>query len=124
MFNTDIYDKEGQDGIDNAAAFNAFPKIMQYFIVSQQNVLFQKVENNVRKKYGQAGVDSLVKTSGFRSRVTNARNGGVYDSLHLYGLAIDFAKTGIFKDKPIPVCCNLQLIDSGDCWHVQFSRGK
>lgn len=124
MLNTDIYDNEGQDGIDNAAAFNAFPKIMQYFIVSQQKVLFQKVENNVRKKYGQSGVDSLVKTSGFRSRVTNARNGGILDSLHLYGLAIDFAKTGIFKDKTIPGCCNLQVIDSGDCWHVQFSRGK
>lgn len=124
MQNSQIYDNEGQDGIDNAAAFNAFPKILQYFIFTQQNNLFQKVENNVRKKYGQSGVDSLVKTSGFRSRAANARNGGVFDSLHLYGMAIDFAKTGIFKDKPIPVCCNLQLIDSGKCWHVQFSRDR
>lgn len=123
MLNSDVYDNEGQDGIDNSSAFKAFPKILQYFIVSQQNVLYGKVEAAVRKKYGQSGVDSLVKTSGFRSRLTNSRHNGVFDSLHLYGLAIDFAKKGIFKTVPIPVCCNLQVIDSGDCWHIQIKRG-
>lgn len=116
----DIYDKSEKD---NEISFNKLPLCMRYFIDSQQKLLVNKVLNNVRGKYGEVGIKDLRKTSGFRSISVNSRVGGVSDSLHLFGLACDFAKQGIFKDTPIPVCCNLQCIDSGKCWHIQFKRG-
>ena len=119
----DVFDSQGADGQDNKKAFEKMPKILQYFVTSQQNLLTNKVRSSVEKKFGQSGLNDLVKTSGFRSHVTNSRHNGVADSLHLWGCAADFAKVGIFKTNFIPVCCNLQLIDSGDCWHVQFKRG-
>ena len=76
------------------------------------------------KKYvAVEGVEHLVKTSGFRSHSVNARHNGVVDSLHLWGCAADFRKSGLFQNQSIPVCCDLQCIDSGDCWHIQFKRG-
>jgi uncharacterized protein YcbK (DUF882 family) len=119
----DIFDDKGQDGIDNKKAFERLPTVCQYFVTSQQRLLCNKIKNNVVSKYGQEGLKDLVKSSGFRAHSTNTRVGGVVDSLHLWGCAADFLKIGIFKDKPIPVCCNLQIIDSGDCWHIQFRRG-
>ncbi len=123
MLNTDIYDKNGIDGIDNEKAFNKLPVSLKFFISSTQKMIYDKVSKNVELKYGKSGLKDLLKTSGFRSISVNSRVGGVVDSLHLYGCAIDFAKIGIFKNKPIPVCCELQLIDSGKCWHVQLKRG-
>ena len=76
----------------------------------------------VVRRYGEAGLNDLVKTSGFRSISVNTRHRGVPDSLHLWGCAADFSNRGIFASQPIPVCPELQLIDSGDCWHVQFRR--
>lgn len=119
----DLYDKEGQDGIDNENAFNRLPTVLQYFVQSEHKILVQKVVNNVKQKFGEKGIASLVKSSGFRAHSTNSRHNGVPDSLHLVGLAVDFLKVGLFKDRPIPVCCNLQCIDSGKCWHIQFKRG-
>lgn len=118
----DIYDSEGKDGIENKAAFEKMPRILQYFISSQQKLLTERVKKMVVRRFGQAGLNDLVKTSGFRSVVTNTRHRGVVNSLHLWGCAADFSKRGIFADKPIPVCPELQVIDSGDCWHVQFRR--
>lgn len=123
MKNNDIFDTFGNDGIDNKRGWDRLPTILKYFISSTQKNLYERVKNKVQEKYGQDGIDSLVKTSGFRSIITNSRNGGVPDSLHLFGCAIDFAKVGIFKNKPIPTCCELECIDSGKCWHVQFKRG-
>lgn len=120
---TDDYDSDGIDGVDNKKAFDKMPVSLRYFIHSQQNLLVDKVCKRVEAIYGEAGLQSLRKTSGFRSFRTNNRVGGVIDSLHLFGCAVDFAKEGIFKDKPIPVCCNLECIDSGKCWHVQLKRG-
>lgn len=122
MKNTDIFDTEGQDGIDNEKAFNKMPLHLRYFIDSTQKMIFDKVSRKVKEVYGENGLRDLVKTSGFRSINTNIRNNGVSDSLHLFGCAIDFGKVGIFKDNPIPVCCNLECINSGRCWHVQLKR--
>lgn len=119
----DIYDNVGLDGSDNKEAFERLPTVIKYFVDSQQKLLCTKVKNKVLSEYGEKGLNDLVKTSGFRSHRTNSRHGGVVDSLHLYGCAADFLKKGIFKFTPIPVCCNLEVIDSGDCWHVQFKRG-
>lgn len=119
----DVFDLQGQDGQENKAAFERLPKVLQYFITSQQNLLVTKVRKAVENKYGSEGLRDLIKTSGFRSHSVNARHNGIADSLHLWGCASDFRKHGIFKNNPIPVCCNLQVIDSGDCWHVQYRRG-
>ena len=120
---TDIYDCDGQDGKENKAAFEKMPKILQYFVQSQQKLLTDRVIKAVRAKFGESGLNDLVKTSGFRAHSVNARYNGVADSLHLWGCAADFRKSGLFKSSPIPACCNLECIDSGDCWHVQFKRG-
>lgn len=119
----DLYDNKGQDGKDNAEAFKRLPLVFRYFIESQHKILISKVRNRVRNLYGEEGLKDLVKSSGFRSYSTNVRHNGISDSLHLVGLAADFLKVGIFKDNPIPVCCSLECIDSGKCWHVQFRRG-
>ena len=118
----DIYDSEGKDGIENKAAFEKMPRILQYFITSQQKLLTERVKKMVARRFGQAGINDLVKTSGFRSISVNTRHNGVPDSLHLWGCAADFSKRGIFATQAIPVCPELQIIDSGDCWHVQFRR--
>ena len=118
----DLYDSEGKDGIENKAAFEKMPRILQYFISSQQKLLTERVKKMVVRRFGEAGLNDLVKTSGFRCISVNTRHGGVPDSLHLWGCASDFVKRGIFSNQPIPVCPELQVIDSGDCWHVQFRR--
>lgn len=119
----DDFDLNGIDGIDNKKAFDRLPTQLKYFIHSTQRMIVEKVINKVKSVYGQNGLESLCKTSGFRSVSSNNRNGGVIDSLHLFGCAVDFAKIGIFKDNPIPVCCNLEVLDSGKCWHIQLKRG-
>ena len=118
----DIYDSEGKDGIENKAAFEKMPRILQYFISSQQKLLTERVKKMVVRRHGETGLKDLVKTSGFRSVSVNSRYNGVSDSLHLWGCAADFSKQGIFIRQSIPVCPELQVIDSGDCWHVQFRR--
>lgn len=119
----DVFDSVGIDGIDNKNAFDKLPVQLRYFIDSTQRQIVDRVKKKVEDLYGKDGIRDLVKTSGFRSIKTNTRCGGVADSLHLFGCAVDFAKKGIFKDKFIPLCCNLELIDSGACWHVQLKRG-
>lgn len=123
MLITDIYDKVGKDGQENEAAYKKLPKVLQYFISSQQNLLISRIIAQVKRRYGDAGVESLIKTSGFRAHSVNARYGGVIDSLHLFGCAADFSKFGLFKVVHPPICDQLQVIDSGDCWHIQFKRG-
>lgn len=119
----DVFDDAGTDGKDNKDAFDKLPVVLKYFIDSSQRQIVDKVKKKVVEQYGENGLNDLVKTSGFRSIKTNNRIGGVADSLHLFGCAVDFAKKGIFKDKFVKLCCNLQLIDSGRCWHVQYKRG-
>lgn len=123
MKNDDIFDNVGSDGVDNKKAWDKLPRILKYFISSTQKMIFDKVSRRVKEKYGEGGLKDMVKTSGFRSISSNNRNHGVIDSLHLFGCAIDFGKVGIFKNNSIPVCCELECIDSGKCWHVQLKRG-
>lgn len=107
---------------ENEKVFNRFPSSLKYFIQSQHQLIYEKVKTMVIKEFGQDGLKSLVKSSGFRAPRLNNYVGGLHDSLHIWGCAIDFRKVGIFKDKPIPVCVNLECIDSGKCWHVQLKR--
>lgn len=123
MLLDDVYDSQGQDGLDNKKAFEALPKHVQYFFSSMQHALCDRVKKEVVRKYGESGLVDLVKTSGYRSYATNTRHRGVSDSLHLVACAADFRKCGLFADNPIPVPSCLQCIDSGDCWHIQYKRG-
>lgn len=123
MLLDEIYDSNGQDGLDNKEAFEILPKQYQYFFTSMQKALCQRIEKEVTRKFGIVGLGSLKKTSGFRSYRTNARHNGKSDSLHLVGAAADFSKYGIFAVDSIPVPSCLQCIDSGDCWHIQYKRG-
>ena len=107
---------------ENERVFQRLPPVIKYFIESQHKLIYEKVKTMVLKKYGENGIKCLVKSSGFRAPSLNAYVGGVSDSLHLWGCAIDFLKVGIFKDRPIPICNTLQIIDSGKCWHVQIRR--
>ena len=120
-----IYDAEGQDGKENKKAYEELPRIMQYFISSQQKQLSERIINGVRRKYGEAGVKALVKTSGFRSPSVTSRHHGVSNSLHHFGLAIDVRKCNPFlHDRPFEPCELVQVVDSGDVWHIQFKRGS
>lgn len=115
----DVYDSDNQLNVDG---WKRLPTVLRYFVTSQQKSLVDRVKREVVKKYGQNGLQDLVKTSGWRSVSANSGCGGVADSLHLFGCAVDFRKQGIFSNNSIPVCCDLQCIDSGKCWHVQFKR--
>lgn len=119
----EIYDSVGIDGESNKLAFDKLPVSLRYFIDCSQRQIVDRVKKKVVEVYGEDGLNDLRKTSGFRSIQTNNRCGGVADSLHLFGCAVDFAKIGRFKNEFIKVCCNLELIDSGKCWHVQLKRG-
>lgn len=123
------YDNEakyGQSAMDseNEKVFKRFPPSLKYFIESQHKLIYEKVKAMVIKEYGQNGLKYLVKSSGFRAPRLNTYIGGVFDSLHIWGCAIDFRKVGIFQSKPIPVCSALECIDSGTCWHIQLKRSK
>ena len=106
MLMSEIYDNQGKHGVWNKEAYEKLPTMLRYFIDSTQKLITDKVYRKVKELYGETGVSDLCKTSGFRSIKTNCDCGGVPDSLHLFGCAIDFAKVGIFKDKTIYVCCN------------------
>lgn len=106
----------------NSRVWDKLPTQFKYFVDSTQKQIVDRVKRKVVEKYGQDGLQDLVKTSGWRSVSANRDCGGVADSLHLYGCAVDFAKKGIFKDNPIPVCCDLVCISSNNCWHVAFKR--
>lgn len=119
MLNSEVFDKSNPQ---NVREWDRLPKIIKYFVDSNQKMIMDKIVRKVREKYGEAGIKDLVKSSGWRSDSGNRLVGGVANSLHLYGGAVDFLKVGIFKDTPIPTCCELQTIDSGKCWHVQLRR--
>lgn len=119
MKNDDYFDSSNQLNVDG---WDKLPAVLKYFFGSQQNSIMDRVKREVRKRYGEDKLEDLVKTSGWRSVSGNSSVGGVADSLHLFGCAVDFAKKGFFANNPIPVCCDLQCIDSGKCWHVQFRR--
>jgi hypothetical protein len=110
------YDCKGQDGKDNKQAFNRLPSFFQLFIKQTQAKIQKIVETENPGK-------RIVPTSGFRCHKVNDRWGGVDDSLHLFGLARDFSKR-LCPDKPyVSPDSGLIVIDSGNCWHVQYKRG-
>lgn len=113
MRNNSPYDCKGKFKESHKKAFNKLPFIFKSFIKIAQTKIQKEVERlNPNRK--------IRATSGFRSISANRQIGGVVDSLHLFGLARDFAFDSI--DKPLKVPSDMEIIRSANCWHVQFSR--
>ena len=68
----------------NCEAWKRLPSFYQEFITNMHNDLVNCAVDIFKDKY------CVEVTSGFRSPAVNKRVGGVADSLHLHGLAIDF----------------------------------
>lgn len=101
---------------ENLAAYNALPVTAQYFVTTQQKLLCEKIDKKVLEIYGPEAIKSLNKIAGFYI-ADNSDN-----MLHTFGMAADFAKTGLFAKVIIPTCCNLICIDKSTHWHVQFKK--
>lgn len=113
MRNNSPYDCKGKYANSHKKAFQKLPLIFKSFIKIAQTKIQKEVERlNPERK--------IRPTSGFRSVTANYQIGGVIDSLHLFGLARDFAFDSI--DKPLKVPPDMECFKSKKCWHVQFSR--
>lgn len=84
MKHNDVYVYDHSEP-SNCEAWKRLPLDFQEYITSKhnylRNIVFECLENS---KYNP------IFTSGFRSHAVNKSVGGVSDSLHLYGLAVDF----------------------------------
>lgn len=108
------------------------PKEIYDFQVPRHGIVFarlgpvlQQAISTYQEKI-QAEVDNknpgrFVPTSGFRCASENQRVGGVPDSMHIWGLARDFAPVdGDFERGPV-VCSRLfRVLKSHNCWHVEI----
>jgi len=110
----EIYDNNNSD---NLAAYNSLPVLAQYFVTTQQKLLCEKIDKKVLETYGPEAIKSLNKIAGFYI-ASNDDN----CVLHTFGMAADFAKTGLFAKVAIPTCCNLICLDKQTHWHVQFKK--
>lgn len=72
----------------------------------------------------------MIITSGFRNSTVNKLVGGVSNSQHLYGQAVDFVVNGMTPVQIVDIIkkSNIefdQLINEYDKWvHISFNRGK
>lgn len=72
----------------------------------------------------------MIITSGFRNSTVNKLVGGVSNSQHLYGQAVDFVINGMTPAQIVDIIkkSNIefdQLINEYDKWvHISFNRGK
>lgn len=72
----------------------------------------------------------MIITSGFRNSTVNKLVGGVSNSQHLYGQAVDFVVNGMTPAQIVDIIkkSNIefdQLINEYDKWvHISFNRGK
>lgn len=115
----------------NCEAFKRLPSFYQQYITDKhcelRNYVFSVFKNTKYKP---------LFTSGFRSSAVNKKVGGVSDSLHLYGLAIDFVlmsnlgntliSATLYKDllKNIEIDNKYQIIFEKTHVHLQFNRKR
>lgn len=82
-----VYDRSEPS---NAEAFKRLPAFYQCFITDKINflkaIVYEAFSGNCKYR--------PIFTSGFRSYSVNKACGGVSDSLHLFGLAVDFVLVG------------------------------
>lgn len=111
MRNSCIYDTEGQDGIDNKAAWQSLPSWLRLIVrQSQQKIMSMLAQNNTDRIF--------VKTSGFRSPRTTRRYGGQDHSLHHFGAAVDVRRHP--DDHPPAVAAGFICVTETDHYHIQF----
>ena len=121
-----IYDT---DEPSNCEVWKRLPIFLQDFITTK-HIILRNVVFDFLKPSGL----KPVFTSGFRSPVVNKNVGGVSDSLHLHGLALDFiplSQCNVIKldknleeqFKKLPIKDNYTLIFENTHYHIQFKRG-
>lgn len=126
----DIYVYDNSEP-SNCEAFKRLPSFYQQYITDKHCELRNYVISILKNtKYNP------LFTSGFRSLAVNKKVGGVSDSLHLYGLAIDFVlmsnlgnsliSATLYKDllKNIEIDNKYQIIFEKTHVHLQFSRKR
>lgn len=115
----------------NCEAFKRLPAFFQQYITDKhcelRNYVYSITKNTKYKP---------LFTSGFRSYSVNKKIGGVSDSLHLFGLAIDFVlisnfgnsliSATLYKDllQNINIDSKYQIIFENTHVHLQFNRRK
>lgn len=104
----------------NISAFKRLPVFFQDYITGRHCVLRNAIVSACRKQNL-----SFRFTSGFRSPEVNAKVGGVSDSLHLHGLAIDFVAKGFDCDLANAQfdSSNIHFFDEKSHIHCQYERG-
>lgn len=110
-----VYDDTEQD---NITAFRRLPVFFQEYITGKHAVLRNKIVSACRQQNKQ-----FKFTSGFRSPAVNAKVGGVVDSLHLHGLAVDFVSAGFDCDVANKLFDDIVFINEKNHIHCQFKRG-
>lgn len=111
MRNSCIYDTQGQDGIDNKAAWQSLPSWMRLIVrQTQQKIMSMLYENNPDRIF--------VKTSGFRSPRTTRRYGGQDHSNHHFGGAVDVRRSA--GDTVPVVGSGFICVTESDHFHIQY----
>lgn len=112
----------------NCEAFKRLPPFFQDYITSKHADL-RNFAIHVLDKYGY----KPIFTSGFRSVAVNKKVGGVSDSLHIHGLAVDLILIDIYNNlcdtklypdivKRLGLFDDFQFIPEKTHIHLQFRR--
>lgn len=112
----------------NCEAFKRLPPFYQDYITAKHADL-RNFAFHILEKYGY----KPIFTSGFRSVYVNKKVGGVSDSLHIHGLAVDLILIDIYNSlvdiklypqiiKKIGSFDEFQLFAEKNHIHLQFSR--
>lgn len=103
---------------ENIRCFKRLPVFFQEFITGRHASLRNKVVYACRQQGKQ-----FKFTSGYRAPSVNQQIGGVIDSLHLYGLAIDFVSDGFDCEIANKLFNDVLFIDEKNHVHCQYRRG-
>lgn len=127
----DIFVYDNQEP-SNCEAWKNLPSFFQDYITAKH----ENLRNYVYNLFRQVNLVPFF-TSGFRSVAVNKKVGGVSDSMHLYGLAVDFTLQDKFrrfvdKSKYKEILDSLNHLLSDDYtiivekthYHCQFNRKK
>jgi uncharacterized protein YcbK (DUF882 family) len=106
-----------QNNINNMPDINTLDNLLELIFYC-----LQPIRNLIKKP--------MIITSGFRSSKVNFLAGGVINSQHLYGQAVDFIIKGMTPKEIVEIIKNSnieydQLINEFDKWvHVSFNKDK
>lgn len=112
----------------NSEAFKRLPDFFQDYIANLQTSMQLQI-----KKAFEDDIRNVVFTSAFRSPYINKQCGGVSDSLHLHGLAVDFVFEKKFgkiryieklKHIPLSILDSFEIFFEKTHYHCQFRRGR